>query len=147
MIKFLSIFLIFILFSCFNSIDEIKYSLARGRLGRLIDRFSVTFNRLSGIQAEYGEANNFNVEKEHKVYNLTTKELGLPSLKDLFKLFNKINFPEQTNWRDSKLFDVPIWHLYVDGKDYSSNRGTEFLLDFDSIVNLTNIREYCKSRY
>ena len=147
MIKFLSIFLIFILFSCFNSIDEIKYSLARGRLGRLIDRFSVTFNRLSGIQAEYGEANNFNVEKEHKVYNLTTEELGLKSLKDLFKLFNKIKFPEKTNWRDSKLFDKPIWHLYVDGKDYSSNRGTEFLQQFDNIVNLTNIKEYCKNRY
>ena len=147
MIKFLSIFLILILFSCFNSIDEIKYSLARGRLGRLIDRFSVTFHRLSGIQAEYVETNNFNVEKEYKIYNLTNKELGLPSLKELFKLFNKINFPEQTNWRDPKLFDVPIWHLYVDGKDYSSNRGTSFLLDFDRIVNLTNIKEYCKSRY
>ena len=148
--KLLTIFLIFALFSCFNSIDEIKYSLSRGFLGRLIDRFSVTFNRLSGIQAVYMEVNRLNPEenaKGEKVYNLTTEELGLPSLKELFKLFNKINFPEETNWKDNKLFDVPIWYLYVDGKGYYSNRGTEFMQEFANIVNLTNIKEYCMSKY
>lgn len=140
--RFLSIFLIFALFSCFNSVDEIKYRLTTVNTFRFIDRFTVTFNSLSGIQAEYLETG-----KSPKAYNLTTEELGLPSLKELFKLFNKINFPEQTDWRDKNLFDVPYWHLYVDGKDYTSNRGTEFLSQFSNIVNLTNIKEYCKSRY
>ena len=139
----------FALFSSFNSIDEIRYAINRGFLGRLIDTFSVTFNRFSGIQAEYSEVNSFNIEesKEKKIYNLTTEELGLPSLKELFKLFNKIDFPEETNWMQTKLYDVPIWHLYVDDKDYYSNRRTEFLEEFDYIVNLTNIKEYCKNNY
>ena len=143
------IILIFGLFSSFNSIDEIKYSKSRGFLGRLIDSFSVKFNRYSGIQAEYLEVNRYNQSesKGKKIYNLTTEELDLPSLKELFKLFNKIDFPEETNWMHTKLYDVPIWHLYVDEKDYYSNRGTEFLEKFDDIVNITNIREYCKKRY
>ena len=143
------IILIFALLSSFNSIDEIKYSINRGFLGRLIDTFSVTFNRISGIQAEYSEANSFNIEesKGKKIYNLTTEELGLPSLKELFKLFNKIDFPEETDWMQPKLFDVPIWYLYVDDKDYHSNRGTEFLEEFAYIVNLTNIKKYCKDNY
>ena len=71
----------------------------------------------------------------------------MPSLKELFKLFNKINFPQETNWKDANLFDVPIWHLIVDDKDYFSNRGTDFLAEFAELVNLTNIKEYCKNNY
>ncbi len=71
----------------------------------------------------------------------------MPPLKELFKLFNKIKFPEETNWMDTKLFDVPIWHLIVDDKDYYSNRGTDFLTKFLDLVNITNIKEYCKDRY
>ena len=148
----MKIFLLLILFTSLYSIDEIKYLLARGFLGRFIDRFSVTFNRYEGIQAEYEKAPNRNDFEEEelkvkKIYNLTCEELDLPPLKELFKLFNKIDFPNETNWMDTKLFDVPIWHLYVDGKDYHSNRGTEFLRDFSDIVNLTNIKEYCINRY
>ena len=140
------ILLIFCLFSSLNSIDEITYRLSRGFLGRLIDSFSVKFNRFSGIQAEYLEARNPE-SKGNKVYNLTTEDLNLPSLKELFKLFNKIKFPNETNWMDTKLFDVPIWHLIVDDKDYHSNRGTDFLREFADLVNLTNIKEYCKNNY
>ena len=146
-------FLLLILFTSFYSIDEIKYSLTTGFLGRFIDRFSVRFNKYEGIQAEYEEAPipisvDFEEEpKGKKVYNLTCEDLGLPSLKELFKLFNKIDFPNETNWVDTKTFDVPIWHLYVDDKDYHSNRGTKFLEEFSNIVNLTNIRRYCASRY
>ena len=144
------IFLIFCIFSTLNSIDQITYRLPRGFLGRLIDSFSVTFNRITGIQAEYLEARNQDPELEpkgKKVYNLTTDDLNLPSLKELFKLFNKIKFPNETNWMDTKLYDVPIWHLIVDDKDYHSNRGTDFLREFSEIVNLTNIKEYCKNNY
>ena len=149
----IKIFLLLILFTSLYSIDEIKYLLARGFLGRFIDRFSVTFNRYEGIQAEYVKGpkiNDFNDEQKNegtKIYKLTCEELGLPPLKELFKLFNKIDFPNETNWMDTKLYDVPIWHLYVDGKDYHSNRGTEFLTEFSYIVNLTNIKEYCIKRY
>jgi len=151
----ITIFLILILFSSLNSIDQIEYYLSRRFIGRLIDSFSVKFNRFTGIYAEYLEArNNLNEEEEEeeepkglKTYNITTDELGLPPLKELFKLFNKIDFPNETNWMDTKLYDVPIWHLYVDGKDYHSNRGTEFLTEFSYIVNLTNIKEYCIKRY
>ena len=100
------IFLIFGLFSALNSIDQIIYRLPRGFLGRLIDSFSVTFNRITGIQAEYLEARNQDPELEpkgKKIYNLTTDDLNLPSLKELFKLFNKIKFPNETNWMDTKL--------------------------------------------
>ena len=144
------IFLIFCIFSTLNSIDQITYRLPRGFLGRLIDSFSVTFNRVTGIQAEYLEARNQDPELEpkgKKIYNLTTDDLNLPSLKELFKLFNKIKFPNETNWMDTKLYDVPIWHLIVDDKDYHSNRGTDFLREFSEIVNLTNIKEYCKNNY
>ena len=144
------IFLIFCIFSTLNSIDQITYRLPRGFLGRLIDSFSVTFNRITGIQAEYLEARNQDPELEpkgKKVYNLTTDDLNLPSLKELFKLFNKIKFPNETNWMDTKIYDVPIWHLIVDDKDYHSNRGTDFLREFSEIVNLTNIKEYCKNNY
>ena len=140
----ISIFLIFILFLSINSIEEIEYSINRGFLGRFIDSFSVNFNRLKGIQAQYVEARN-NIRRK-KTYNITTDELRLPPLKVLFKLFNNINFPDETNWKQ-QIYDVPIWHLIVDGKDYYSNVGTEFLQKFNDIVNLTNIKEYCKSRY
>ena len=151
----ITIFLILILFSSLNSIDQIEYYLSRRFIGRLIDSFSVKFNRFTGIYAEYLEArNNLNEEEEEeeepkglKTYNITTDELGLPPLKELFKLFNKINFPNETDWMHKRLFDVPVWHLIVDDKDYYSNRGTEFLEKFDEIVNITNIKEYCISRY
>ena len=140
----ISIFIIFILFLSIKSIEQIEYSINRGFLGRFIDSFSVKFNRLTGIQAQYVEARNNTRRKE--TYNITNDELGLPSMKELFKLFNKINFPNETNWMQ-QIYDVPIWHLIVDGKDYYSNRGTEFLEKFNDIVNLTNIKEYCKKRY
>ena len=151
----IKIFILFVLFTSLCSIDEIKYVLNRGFLGRSMDRFLVRFNRQEGIQAEYEETpipgrNDFEEERKRigkKLYNLTCEELGLPSLKELFKLFNKIDFPNETDWMDTGLFDVPVWYLYVDDKDYHSNVGTKFLEEFSNIVNLTNIRQYCVSRY
>ena len=140
----ITILIIFILFLSIKSIEQIEYRLSRGFLGRFIDSFSVKFNRLTGIQAQYSEERNNTRRKE--TYNITNVELGLPPLKELFKLFNKINFPNETNWTQ-KIMDVPIWHLIVDEKDYYSNIETEFLDKFNDIINLTNIKEYCKKRY
>ena len=148
MIKF---FLLFILFSSLNSIEEIEYILNRVFLGRFIDRFSVKFNRLKGVTAELEEGPKIDigekVGKGNKIYNLTTEELGLPSIKELFKQFNKIKFPNETDWVDHQLFDVPIWELIVDGKIYRSNVGTEFLDKFNELVRFGKIHDYCKERY
>ena len=88
-----------------------------------------------------------NISKGKKIYNFTTEELGLPNLKELFKQFNKIDFPNETNWVDKQLFDVPYWHLIVDGKDYYSNVGTYFMDKFQEIVNIYEIYNYCKQNY
>ena len=149
-----NIFLIFLLFSLFNSIDEIEYRIVNGFLGRVFDSFSVKFNRMEGIIAEYEEMgdivddmDNMPKSKGKKIYNFTTEELGLPNLKELFKQFNKIDFPNETNWVDKQLFDVPYWHLIVDGKDYYSNVGTDFMTKFQKIINIYDIMNYCKDHY
>ena len=147
----MKIFLILILFSSLYSIDEIKYSIVVGALSRVTDSFSVRFNKKEGIKAEYEQLrNDFDISQKRKgkkLYNLTCEELGLPSLKTLFKQFDKIKFPNETNWTIEGLFDVPTWNLYVDDKHYYSNGRTEFLEDFSNIVNLTNIKRYCISKY
>ena len=146
------IFLIFLLFSLFYSIDEIEYRRVTAFIGRILNIFSLKFNRINGITAEYEEMEKDvitidNISKGKKIYNFTTEELGLPNLKELFKQFNKINFPNETNWVDKQLFDVPYWHLIVDGKDYYSNVGTYFMDKFQEIVNIYEIYNYCKQNY
>ena len=142
---------VFLLFPTFNSIEEIEYRIVHAFIGRVRDRFSVKFNKINGIKAEYEEMepnyDNGNISKGKKYYNITTEELGLPNMKELFKLFDKIDFPEETNWNDRTLFDVPVWHLIVDGKDYHSNVGTEFMSKFQEIVNIYDIMDYCKENY
>ena len=143
------IILIFLTFSLFNSIEEIEYRKVNAFIGRILNVFSVKFNRIKGIRAEYEEMENImgKISKGKKIYNFTNEELGLPNMKELFKQFNKIDFPEETNWVDTKLFDVPYWHLIVDGKDYYSNVGTEFMNKFQEIVNVYEIFNYCKENY
>ena len=146
------IFLIFLLFSLFYSIEEIEYRRVTAFIGRILNIFSLKFNRINGITAEYEEMEKDvitieNISKGKKIYNFTTEELGLPNLKELFKQFNKINFPNETNWVDKQLFDVPYWHLIVDGKDYYSNVGTYFMDKFQEIVNIYEIYNYCKQNY
>ena len=147
----MKLFFIFLLFSTFNSIEEIEYRITNAFIGRILNRFSVKFNKISGIKAEYEEMEpnyeNGNISKGKKIYNITNEELGLPNNKELFKLFDKIDFPEETDWSDRNLFDVPFWHLIVDGKDYYSNVGTEFMSKFQEIVNIGDIRKYCKENY
>ena len=144
------IFLIF-LFSLFNALDEIEYNIAHTYVVKARSSFSIKFNRLNGIKAEYEEMEENDdyeiISKGKKIYNLTSDELGLPNLKELFKLFNKINFPNETDWIDTTICDGPIWHLIVDGKDYYSNVDTEFMDKFVDITNLYDIMDYCKENY
>ena len=49
----MNFFLIFLLFSSLNCLDEIEYRITRGFIGRILDRFSLKFNRINGIIAEY----------------------------------------------------------------------------------------------
>ena len=149
----MKIFIIFLLFFSLNCIEEIEYRIEYHLFGRVLDKFSVKFNKTTGITAEYEEYTSIDepfetpASKGIKLYNLTSEVLGLPSLKDLFKLFNKISFPERKNWVDRLLCDAPIWHLIVDGNDYYSNDGTEFKDKFNEIVNINNIMKYCKDNY
>ena len=147
----MKIFIIFLLFLSLNTFDEIEYKIVHHFIGRVLDRFSVKFNKITGIKAEYEEMeDDFELEaksKGKKIYNLTSEELGLSTIKELFKQFNKISFPEETNWVDKTLFDIPIWHLIVDGKDYYSNVGTDFMDEFNKIINIYDIMKYCKDNY
>ena len=149
----MKIFIIFLLFFSFNCIEEIEYRIVHHFIGRVLDKFSVKFNKTTGIKAEYEEYQFIDETLERpeskgkKVYNLTSEDLGLPCLKELFKLFNKISFPEETNWEDPLLYDFPVWHLIVGGKDYYSNLETGFKDKFNEIVNINNIMKYCKDNY
>ena len=148
----IKIFLIFLFFSIFNSYEEIEYGIASGFISRVFDSFSITFNKYYGIKAEYEKIGSFDEDidykpKGKKVFNLTNEELGLPNMKELYKLFDKIDFPEKTDWTDNGLFDVPVWHLIVDGKNYHSNVGTEFLSKFKEIVNVNEIKSYVSKLY
>ena len=148
----LKILFIFLLFSTFSSYEEIEYRISTGFISKVFDSFSVTFNRNNGIKAEYEKIGTLEEDinykpKGKKLYNLTNEELGLPSMKELFKLFDKIDFPEKTDWTDNGLFDVSVWQLIVDGKKYHSNVGTEFLSKFKEIVNVNEIKSYCSKLY
>ena len=121
---------------------------------------SVKFIREKGIQAKYQKGvvkfeidpNTFSlVDKTGneglKTFELTTDELGLPSLKELFKNFDKIKFPEQTKFSTALYPDFPIWHIIVDGKDYESNVNTEFYDKFNELVNIKKLEEYVRNKY
>ena len=82
-----------------------------------------------------------------KNFNLTYEEIGFNKNEDLFKLFDEIIFPEETDFRNSKYPDFPIWHIVVDGKDYQGNVNTEFYDKFNNIVNIKKIEAYVINKY
>jgi hypothetical protein len=51
----LRIIFIVSLLSLFNSLDEIEYKITHNYIGKIVDKFSVKFNRIKGIKAEYEE--------------------------------------------------------------------------------------------
>ena len=146
----------FILMTSQKSYKEIEY---RQRIISKYDKsftlFSVKFTRDKGIQAQYQEGtakfeidpNTFSlIDKTGteglKTFDLTSEELGLKSINELFAAFDKIEFPEETNFSSAMYPDFPIWHIIVDGKDYQSNINTEFYDKINELINIKRIQEY-----
>ena len=122
--------------------------------------FSVKFVKDQGIEAAYQKGkvemeldpDTFTfVEKTSneglKTFKLTSEELTLPPVNELFEIFDKIEFPAETNFNDALYPDFPIWHIIVDGKDYQSNVNTEFYDKVNELVNIKYIQDYVIKKY
>ena len=160
--KYYTLFLIILLFSfSLAKIKEIEY---RQKIVSKYDKsfslFSLKLNKETGIQAQYQEGvAKYEIDPETlslvdktgleglKTFELTNEELGLKPIKELFKNFDKIEFPEKTDFRNSLYADFPTWHLIVDGKDYQSNINTEFYDRFIELVNVKEIEDYVFKKY
>ena len=135
---------------------------------KIVSKYNKSFTLISikfirdkkGVQAQYQKGkvvqeidpNTFSfIDKTSneglKNYELTNEELGLASTEELFKSFDKIDFPEQTNFSNSMFPDFPIWHIIVDGKDYQSNVNTEFYDKINELINIKKIEEYVRNKY
>ena len=162
--KFYILFLVFLSFSFINSVDQIKEIEYRQKIVSKYDKsftlFSVKFNRKTGVQALYQKGvAKYEIDPDTltlvdksgdeglKTFDLTNDELGLKSSKDLFKKFDRIKFPEKTDFRNSLYPDFPVWHIIVDGVDYQSNVNTDFYDEFNEIVNIKEIQEYVIKLY
>ena len=163
--KFLyKLLLVFVSLSLMNSLGKIQEIEYRQRIQSKYDKsftlFSVKFSREKGIEAQYQKGKAvYKIDPETlslidmtgtenlKTFELTTDELELPSIKDLFKTFDKIEFPEETDFSTALYPDFPIWHMIVDGKDYQSNVDTKFYTKFNEIVNIKNIQDYVIKKY
>ena len=136
--------------------NEIEY---RQRIVSKYDKsftlFSIKFVRDGGIRATYEKGKlDYEIDPEtmsfkEKVtgselrsFKLSNEDLGLMEAKELFKNFDKIEFPEETDFTSALYPDFPIWHIIVDGKDYQSNVDTEFYKKLDDLINIRNIKEY-----
>ena len=141
--------------------NEIEY---RQRIVSKYDKsftsFSIVFKRESGIRANYEKGKlEYEIDPEtmslkEKVtdnklqsFRLSNEELGLMESKELFKNFDKIEFPEETDFTTALYPDFPIWHIIVDGKDYQSNVDTDFYTKIDGLVNIKKIREYVVNNF
>ena len=136
--------------------NEIEY---RQRIVSKYDKsfrsLSIVFKRDNGIRASYEKGKlEYEIDPEtmslkEKVtdnklqsFRLSNEELGLMEDKELFKNFDKIEFPEETDFTSALYPDFTIWHIIVDGKDYKSNVETDFYKKFDNLINIRKIKEY-----
>ena len=136
--------------------NEIEY---RQRIVSKYDKsftsFSIVFKRESGIRANYEKGKlDYEIDPETlslkekvttnqlKSFRLSNEELGLMESKELFKNFDKIEFPEETDFTTALYPDFPIWHIIVDGKEYKSNVDTDFSKKLDDLINIRKIKEY-----
>ena len=141
--------------------NEIEY---RQRIVSKYDKsftlFSIKFKRDSGISADYQKGKlEYEIDPETmslkekvtnsqlKSYKFSNQELGLMEAKELFKNFDKIEFPEETDFTTALYPDFPIWHIIVDGKDYQSNVDTEFSRKLDDLINIRKIKEYVINKF
>ena len=158
------LFLLCLTFSFINSIEriqEIEYmEKIYSKYSKYFTYFSIKFDRKTGIVAKYQRAiPKYELDEETleiidltgdeglKTFELTNEELGLKDNKELFKSFDKIEFPEETDFINSMLFWLPDWHLIVDGKDYKLNVKPEFYNEFNDLVNVKEIRDYVINLY
>ena len=156
LIKIILSILVLSFISSQEAIKEIEY---RQKIISKYDKkftlFSVKFIREKGIQAQYQkgiseiEFDSDNLEFVDKVgeeglktFELTTEELDLKPINELFEEFDKIEFPEETNFSSSLFPDFPIWHIIVDGKDYQSNINTDFYDKFNELVQIKKIEKH-----
>ena len=156
MLKYILVILSFISMTSQNCYKEIEY---RQRIISKYDKsftlFSVKFIKDKGIQAQYQKGvAKFEIDPDTfslvdktgdeglKTFELTSEELGLKPVNELFEVFDKIAFPEETNFSNAMYPDFPIWHIIVDGKDYQSNVNTEFYDKINELVNIKKIEEY-----
>ena len=122
--------------------------------------FSIVFSKDNGIHASYGKGKlEYEIDPETKSlqeivkvdklksFPLSNGELGLMDIKELFKNFDKIEFPEETNFTTALFPDFPIWHIVVDGKDYQSNVQTDFYQKIDDLINITKIKDYVINKF
>ena len=162
--KFYSLFLICLLLSFINTkknIKEIEYrQKVISKYTKTFTFISIKFNKESGIVAQYQTGlDKFEIDPETleiidkngdeglKTFELTNEELGLKPNKELFKNFDKIEFPEETDYINSVFWDFPQWHLIVDGKDYKFNVNPDFYIQFNDLVNIKNIKDYVIKLY
>ena len=141
--------------------NEIEY---RQRIVSKYDKsftlFSIKFKRDSGISADYQKGKlEYEIDPETmslkekvtnsqlKSFKFSNQELGLMEAKELFKNFDKIEFPEETDFTTALYPDFPIWHIIVDGKDYQSNVDTEFSRKIDDLINIRKIKEYVINKF
>jgi len=141
--------------------NEIEY---RQRIVSKYDKsftlFSIVFNRDSGIRASYEKGKlEYEIDPETmslkekvtnnqlKSFKLSNTELELMDGKELFKNFDKIEFPEETDFTTALYPDFPIWHIIVDGKDYQSNVDTDFSRKVDDLINIRKIKEYVINKF
>ena len=141
--------------------NEIEY---RQRIVSKYDKsftlFSIKFNKDNGIRADYQKGKlEYEIDPETmsfkekvtnsqlKSFKLSNQELGLMEAKELFKNFDKIEFPEETDFTTALYPDFPIWHIIVDGKDYQSNVDTDFYRKIDDLINIRKIKEYVINKF
>ena len=159
------LFLLFLSFSFISSLDKIQeieyWEKIYSKYTKYFTYFSLKLNRKEGgVIAKYQRAiPKYEFDEETlefiditgdeglKTYELTNEELGLKKNKELFKNFDKIKFPEETDFRKSIFVDFPTWHIVVDGKDYQSNVDTSFYTKIDGLVNIKKIREYVVNNF
>ena len=145
---------LFLSISLVSSFDEIEYVYNKGFLGRMISHFLVRFNKETGIYAEFQRYNAFPVKNgtvksnnKLETYNIPNELLNILPNKELFEKLNKIQFPENEDCSNHKLYDVPFWRLNVNGKSYYGNVGADFMTEFTELVKLNEIRDYVLNKY
>ena len=138
------------------SYNEIEYSQRIvSKYDKTFTSFSIVFRRQSGIRAIYEKGKlEYEIDPEtmslkekvtnnkYNSFKLSNEELGLMETKELFKNFDKIEFPEETDFTSALYPDFPIWHIIVDGKDYQFNVDTDFSKKLDDLINIRKIKEY-----